>query len=722
MKLLGFSTDLPLWAVALVGLLSLGTCLLLALEVRRATEGGRFRRTGILGSGLLGLVLLVGTILRPERVQRSELGSGANVLLLVDGSLRLELPGGTGSSRRAAAMAAVERVQRRFARSRIREFEFADGELRGAGATRAPVESDLEAALRQGFELDGAPPDAVIVVSDGGFPAVSPTLTWSMPLHGIAVAEGVLNDVAVESASASSVAVAHEAFPLRVVVRRHGGVEELPTEVVASELLEGEPPKELARAKLDLSSGEAAVELSVLLERAGSRLLEVTLVGGGRDAVPENDRALVRVDVRRARLRILHVAGRPTYDARALRHFLKSDESIDLVAFFILRTIDDEVNATESELSLIPFPVEELFTEHLPSFDAIILQDIDANLYRLDRHFESIARYVRRGGGLILVGGPSGFASGGYAETPVSDVLPVAVPRMSEGADLREFEPRLTDAGADAPVLGALRKAMGEGSVSMSGTNLVGPAHPSALVLWEHPEVSAHGSPKTPLPVLSLREVGDGRTIALTVDGTHRLRFGEAASEHGGRAHSALWEGLLGWLMRDPRYERVRMRLEGECSPTHELTLVAEATQAEGKLLELVVTPVGSVSSSTTKLEQTVRNGQARFRIPKLDRGGYAARVRLGDAPPTRLVFPCEAYAGTFRDSRPRPEALRALVERSSGVFRRAEDAGDLPEPDVVARSVVEKSRPLLPPYVWSTASALGLALHFFLRRRGGLL
>ncbi|MBC7052258.1 hypothetical protein G6O46_24935, partial [Salmonella enterica subsp. enterica serovar Enteritidis] len=85
--------------------------------------------------------------------------------------------------------------------------------------------------------------------------------------------------------------------------------------------------------------------------------------------------------------------------------WLKSDASVDVVAFFILRTQSDTPNARQEDLSLIPFPVDELFTEHLPSFDAVVLQDFDAQPYGLERHLPQLARYVRAGGGLIMVGG-----------------------------------------------------------------------------------------------------------------------------------------------------------------------------------------------------------------------------------------------------------------------------------------------------------------------------
>src|SRR5206468_9202469 len=68
-----------------------------------------------------------------------------------------------------------------------------------------------------------------------------------------------------------------------------------------------------------------------------------------------------------------------------------------------------------------------------------------------------------------------------------------------------------------------------------------------------------------PMPVLALGEAGDGRSIALGVDGTHALAFSEFADRAAGRAYGALWEGLVGWLMRDPRYEALRLELAGSC-------------------------------------------------------------------------------------------------------------------------------------------------------------
>src|SRR6185503_1437536 len=77
-----------------------------------------------------------------------------------------------------------------------------------------------------------------------------------------------------------------------------------------------------------------------------------------------------------------------------------------------------------------------------------------------------------------------------------------------------------------------------------------------------HPtRTSASGA----MPVLAVGDEGNGRAIALGVDGTWSLRFSELGARTAGRAYGALWDGLLGWLMRDPRFESAQIELPSGC-------------------------------------------------------------------------------------------------------------------------------------------------------------
>ena len=109
----------------------------------------------------------------------------------------------------------------------------------------------------------------------------------------------------------------------------------------------------------------------------------------------------------RDRVRVLLVAGRPSWDVRFLRGLLKQDPNVDLVSFFILRSNADQPGPQE-DLSLIPFPVAEIFGEQLRTFDAVLFVNFAYAPYRgleIERFLPNLRDYVRNGGALAMVGG-----------------------------------------------------------------------------------------------------------------------------------------------------------------------------------------------------------------------------------------------------------------------------------------------------------------------------
>jgi uncharacterized membrane protein len=426
--------------------------------------------------------------------------------------------------------------------------------------------------------------------------------------------------------------------------------------------------------------------------------------------------------VARDRVRVLHVAGRPTYDVRALRMWLKSDASVDVVAFFILRTHTDEVNATEEDLALIPFPVHELFSEHLPSFDAVVLQDFNAAPYELLQHLPALARYVEHGGGLIMVGGPDSFAGGNYAGTRLADVLPVALEQEEGEAafDLARFTPSYTEVARAAPVLRPLRAFNGEALPEMSGANRVGDARPGTFVLWTHPKLRTRSG--APMPLLSLGEKGDGRSIALALDGTYRLAYSSLGSETAGRAHGALWDGLLGWLMRDPRYEPAQIELEGGCMAGVPLSLRVRPLPGSEGALNVEVARLERREVVVRKQAQFVKGGEpVTIDVGKLEPGGYSARVWVGTGPSTRHDFACERGGDEWADSRPDEARLQAIAKATGGEFLRASEAGLLPLPPATEVAAERRVEPMLPAWSWTLLAAVSLGVHWIARRKTGL-
>jgi uncharacterized membrane protein len=730
---LGLADDLPAAAVAGALALALASLILLAIELR----AGGARRGLVFASGLVATLALTLAVLRPTWVRVHGTASPARVVVLVDGSERLELPAGDGRSRRALAEEKARELASRWPDVRLELLRFGEGPVRplaGAAARTPWVESDLAGALEQVIGASSERPDAVVVLSDGRF--TRPTelresasrdalarRAQGVPLHTLSVADSAPADRSLRVVSATGVAVAHQPLRLHVELGCEPEASCAGATVIVRELLEGRPAVELARGTPAVQGDAEVAELEVTLERAGERVLEVEL-DAAPDVLPENDVRRLPIRVRRDRTRVLHVAGRPSYDVRALRGFLKSDASIDLVSFFILRTRSDDVRAEDSELALIPFPVEELFTEHLPSFDAVVLQDIDARLYDLTEHFIALRDYVARGGGLILVGGPSGFADGGYADSALEEALPVELEAVAGSPSLARVVPRYTAAGRAAPMLRALRGGLGESLPEMPGANLLGRPRPSALVLWEHPVLTAADGPGVvPMPLLALGEYGDGRSLALALDGTHLLGFGPLGARTGGEGHSALWEGLLGWLMRDPRYEVAQAELEGACLVGRTTHLSVTLLPGASAPMRVEVTPLALERGPSTIVlpRAEPRAGRERFVVEGLEPGGYAARITVGSAPPARYVFACERGGLAWADSRPDPDRLQAIAAATGGTHRAAAAPAELPAPPrkwiLAERSV----RPLLPPWAWSSLAALALGLHWVTRRLSGL-
>ena len=735
---LGPSGDLSSGAVLCACALALEAFVMLLLEMRRRERGGLL----IAGTGLIAVSALLAAVLRPARVSARETVVGARVLVLADQSRSMALAGDGGRTRRESRDEAISKLQRSGPSARLVVLGFGDGPpaplqqagLDGAASAQAP-RSDLGAAFRALAASADERPAAVVVVSDGRLDdppegASEETLRalgalLHVPVATIATARESPPDASVRRVSAAGAAVAHVPLPVRVEVGCAGGLACEEVTVTARELRDDGPPAVLASGVAHVKDGKAALDLTMVLDRAGARIVEVSVSPQPGDTVPENDRRFVTFNVTRDRVRLLHVAGRPTNDVRALRQWIKSDASVDVVAFFILRTQRNDVRATQNDLALIPFPVDELFQEHLPSFDAIVLQDFDAQPYGLEKYLENIRRYVRRGGGLVMVGGENSFVAGGYAGTPLADVLPVALDgsAAASSADRAPFVPEWTPEGLASPLLTPLRTVVADELPQMPGANVLGDLKPGGVALWSHPTRLTRSGGK--MPVLAVGDEGDGRSIALGVDGTWELEFSGLGARTAGRGHGALWDGLLGWLMRDPRFEPAQMEVVGGCTTGRPSALRARMLPSGKSGARTVAVEIARIDQPQAAIRiERPYPAEAQFidlPLPPLETGGYTARLRVADGSMTRYDFACEAGGDEWADSRPDPGRLEAIAKATGGAFAFASDAGSLRLPSPTVVSAERHVTPLAPPWAWTTAAAVLLGIHWITRRRGGL-
>lgn len=124
---------------------------------------------------------------------------------------------------------------------------------------------------------------------------------------------------------------------------------------------------------------------------------------------------------------VLHLLGSPSWDGSFLRRYLKSEPKYDLISFFILRDPWDVSHAGTRELSLIPFPVDQLFGSELKNFKVIIMQNFALHRFLSPKHQHNLVEFVRAGGGLLFIGGPRALSKEDHTHSPLAKILPFKV-------------------------------------------------------------------------------------------------------------------------------------------------------------------------------------------------------------------------------------------------------------------------------------------------------
>ena len=287
------------------------------------------------------------------------------------------------------------------------------------------------------------------------------------------------------------------------------------------------------------------VEVPVKVERAGPNIVEIEAEGAPGELTTVNNRAVLTIEGVRENLRVLLVSGEPHAGERTWRNMLKSDASVDLVHFTILRPPEKQDGTPINQLSLIAFPTRELFQEKLDQFDLIIFDRYQRRGVLPLLYLENVARYVENGGAVLVSAGDDYASPLSLYRTPLGEVLP-AVP---SGRVLEEpFKPKLTTLGGKHPVTRDLPGA-GENPSWGRWFRVVGADPRDAEVLMQGPNEA---------PLLILGERGKGRVALLLSD--HIWLW--ARGYEGGGPYIDLLRRLAHWLMKEPDLEEETLRAD----------------------------------------------------------------------------------------------------------------------------------------------------------------
>jgi uncharacterized membrane protein len=612
------------------------------------------------------------------------------------------------------------------------------------------------------------PLGGVVVISDGADTAglergLTPEVrdaarALGAPLHAVLVGEPArFKDVALDSAIADEFAFVRNKVTVDVIVRHKGfpgqrvpltlredGRPVATTEVVLPGEAAGASGAGSGQSSEALGKGEVKATFTFEPQRAGKRVYTISAPVLPDEVVVENNRIDFTLKLIRDRIRVLQVAGRPSWDERFVRRLLKENPSVDLISFFILRSTTDVANASNRELSLIPFPTRELFTEELGTFDVVIFQDFNYRPYQMGMYLENVKRFVEEsGGGFMMIGGDLSFSEGEYDGTPVADILPVRLLPGNGHTSTEGFVPLVTDAGRSHPITDLGDVTTGEGYEALpplEGVNLVAGLAEGAETLLAHPFLNVDGQAA---PVVAVREVGKGRSMAVLTDTTWMWSLPHVGSGGRGDAHRRFFANALRWLIRDPELSRTKIVVDlpdaargvepGVAVPLEVRTFNARYQPEGGDPVKITLTPLDAPDGTPPTILEGVtgEDGTWRVAFSPPSPGAWRARVEArdaggGDGPGAAIgadedAFVVRATATEKLHREPRPDVLQALAGAGGGRFVQADDGTGLPFADKqIERVHRQRTEPL-----WNQAWSLGVivvlaGVEWWWRRRRG--
>ncbi|MEL6991261.1 MAG: hypothetical protein AAGL92_06760 [Pseudomonadota bacterium] len=588
-----FDPLLPWWMIAaLGGVLMAG----IALAVLRGLSGWAFR-------GLAGLVVLAA--LTSPVYQQEEREPLTDIVVMVEDQSASQSLGDRAEVTVEAADELAAKIEARD-NTELRRVTVADG----IDNTGTQLMTALSEALA---EEPSARIAGVVVLSDGRLHDIERAPDIPAPLHLLHTGrEGDWDRrLVVENAPAFGILDEEISMTLRItdVGNAPPGVTTVPVDIS----IDGDTPQ---RFQVPLDQG---IELPVVLPHGGRNVLQFSTPVADGELTDRNNAAIVQINGVRDRLSVLLVSGEPHPGGRTWRNLLKSDSSVDLVHFTILRPPEKQDGVPVRELSLIAFPTRELFLEKIEDFDLIIFDRYKRRGILPSVYLDNVRNYVENGGAVLIAAGPDFASAESLYRTPLESIIPA---RPTARVIEQRYLPSVTDLGERHPVTSGL---------SQEETETWGRWHRHIEVSDVMGDVVMTGAEDNPLLILD--RVGEGRVALLASDHAWLWNRGY----EGGGPQLELLRRLAHWMMKEPELE--------------EEALWAEATGQEMRIIRRSLTEtIGPVTITTPSGEvlemeleelnpgrfETVYTG-AELGLYRIANGDLNAVIGLGPSSPVEF-------------------------------------------------------------------------------------
>ena len=721
--------------------------LALAWMYRRARGKSTPRDRVILTTVRVAIVALAGVaLLRPTLLLSTAVPQKNAVAILIDDSRSMRITDAGGNSRADVAQrllgtrdstlarALADRFQLRYFRFASSAEPVADARAMTFGGTRTHLGAALDRARQ---DLSTVPLSGVVVITDGADNSATalaePLLALKargVPVYTIGVgAPRFERDIEITRVEVPHSALRGTALIANVMVaqRGYGGrkvqlVAEDGGRIIASQ-----------EVTLPGDGEEAPVRMRVVTSETGPRQLRFRIAREEGELITENNGRDALVTVTDRAEKVLYVEGEPRFELKFMRRAVRDDKNIRLVA--LQRTAENKFLrlGVEDSLELVagfPRTREELFT-----YRAVILGSVEASFFTVEQ-MRMLADFVgERGGGLLFLGGRRAFAEGGYAETPLADVMPVEVRRVDEESDeyFAELQISPTPSGVTHPAmqLGTSEQASlarWKTMPPLSTVNRVGRAKPGATALLVGQAVSGGGGDRQ--VVLAHQRFGRGKAIAFPVQDSWVWQM-HASIPVEDATHETFWRQMLRWLVSDVP-DRVATTAPDHVAPGEAVALRAQVHNESfmavngASVTANVLGPSGEPID--VPLEWMVdKDGEYRGTFAANEPGLYRVRVtaRVGDS----VVVGGEDYVVAHDiqqemfGAAQRPALLERVARETGGRYYTPETAHTLAEDIVYTNSGTTVTQQL---DLWDSPALfialLGLiATEWLLRRRRGL-
>ncbi len=624
---IAFSPFLPPWALIALAALALAITVVL---VWRRVRGAWLR-------ALAFALLLVG-LCDPSLVQENRRPLKDIVAVVVDRSASQDIGDRPGQTDKA----------RDEMKARLNAL--GDVDLRVVETSRQESDTDgtrLFAALRGA--LSDAPPERVggaIMITDGDVHDIPPSaaaLGFNAPLHALIAGHGGERQRRIELVEAP----------------RYGIVGK--DQVIAARVLDsadhGEPVKVAVRrdgetiANIEARVGER-IEVKAPIDHAGPNVIELEVARVEGELATDSNRVVVNIEGVRDKLHVLLVSGKPHPGERMWRNLLKSDPNVDLVHFTILRPPEKGGDGTPiNELSLIAFPVADLFGRKIKDFDLIIFDRYAQQSILPYAYLDNIANYVRNGGALLMAEGPEFSTPDGLFYSPLGAVAPAE----PTGEDVEApFQAKVSEEGLRHPVtrgLAGLDAKSGDGAWGR-WFRLIGARSTAGETVMSGPDGQ---------PLLMLSRVDKGRVGLLLSD----QMWLWARGYDGGGPYLDLLRRLAHWLMKEPELEEEALRASAK---GHDVTVERQSASGEERETNLVAPDGTKTKLTMTPTAPGLSRAHVavdRYGLYRAEDGAHVALVSVGPDNPLEM-----------QDVVSTPEKLRPIAEATGGTVRRLDSGG----------------------------------------------